>query len=487
MINTQYPIPNSPKLEQVTGLTIYLNSVVEVDSSTYFLAQSDVGKCFGIMGHAVGFEGEQRGNVTLCPLTADNAAALREKLPWLRPQPLGLQTSAGCGDRLGLATPGHVQAVRRFSGIAPIFAQQSMRENARTGRTPQQVMDDAMWGIFQEGWREPWGADADHLKTTDDIDLCVAAGYTFFTVDPGDHVDNTIENSNFEIRISKFRALPWSDLEDTPGGLRRRYVGRRFEVETFTLEFDEATLLRAACKYGRAIAHTVRMYRHLAAQTEDFELEMSVDETETPTSIEEHFFIASELKRLGVHWVSLAPRYVGRFEKGVDYIGDLAEFDAQLAKHAAIARVLGPYKLSIHSGSDKFNIYPIVARHTRGLVHLKTAGTSYLEALRTVAQVEPVLFRDILAYAIERYPEDRATYHVSAELSRVPAPDTLADADLPALLDQFDARQVLHVTFGSVLDRFGGDLLSVLAANEEAHYAALEAHFGKHLSPFAVK
>jgi len=255
------------------------------------------------------------------------------------------------------------------------------------------------------------------------------------------------------------------------------------------------------------------MYRHLAAappcpptlrQAQDtalggehFELEMSVDETETPTSIEEHFFIASELRRLGVQWVSLAPRYVGRFEKGVDYIGDpsivseaasgqaLAEFEAELARHAAIARTLGPYKLSIHSGSDKFSIYPIFARHTRGLVHLKTAGTSYLEALRVVAQVEPALFRQILAYAIERYPEDRATYHVSAELARAPMPDTLADADLPALLDQFDARQVLHVTFGSMLDRFGKEILGVLAAHEEAHYAALEVHFDKHLSPFA--
>jgi hypothetical protein len=212
---------------------------------------------------------------------------------------------------------------------------------------------------------------------------------------------------------------------------------------------------------------------------------MSVDETDTPTSLEEHFFIASELRRLGVQWVSLAPRYIGRFEKGVDYIGDLAEFEAEIAKHAAIARILGPYKLSIHSGSDKFSIYPIIAQHTRGLVHLKTAGTSYLEALRTVAQVEPALFCEILAYAVERYPQDRATYHVSAQLINVPAPDVLSEAELPGLLEQFDARQVLHVTFGSVLDRFGEQILSMLAAHEEAHYAALEAHFSKHLSPFS--
>ena len=475
------------ELERVTGLTIYLNSVVEADGVTYFLARSDEGKCLGIMGHAAGFEGERRGNITLCRLTAANAAALRQKFPWLRPQLLGLQTSVGCGDRLGLATPGHVRAVRKVTGIAPIFAQQSMRENARTGRTPQQVMDDAMWGVFQEGWRQPWGADADHLKTTEDIDLCVGAGYTFFTIDPGDHVDNKAHAAPLEVLKGKIHALPWDELEDTPEGLHTRYLNRRFEVEDFALEFDQTTLVRAAAKYGRAIAHTVRMYRHLAAQTENFEFEMSVDETETPTSIEEHFFIASELRRLRVRWVSLAPRYIGRFEKGVDYIGDLKAFETEIAKHAAIARVLGPYKLSIHSGSDKFSIYPIVARHTRGLVHLKTAGTSYLEALRAVAQVEPALFREILTHAIERYPEDRATYHVSARLTEVPAPDTLSDAELPGLLEQFDARQVLHVTFGSVLDRFGNQLLPVLRQHEGVYYRMLESHFQRHLSPFVVK
>jgi hypothetical protein len=471
-------------LEQTSGMNVYPRSVVERDGVTFFLARGDGGKQLGIVGDATGLEGERRGDVTLCPLSAANAAALRERLPWLRPVPLGLGTSAGCGDRLGLATPGHVQAVRKAGGVAPIFAQQSMRENARTGRSPQQVVDDAMWGVFQEGWRAPWGADADHLKTTADVDVCVAAGYTFFTVDPGDHVDNEAHTAPLGALKDKIHALPWGVLDDTPADLHTRYLDRAFQVEGFTLTCDEATLARAAAKYGRAVAHTLRMYRHLAARTDNFELEMSVDETETPTSAEEHYFIASELKRLGVRWVSLAPRYVGRFEKGVDYIGDSDEFEKDLAQHAAIARALGPYKLSIHSGSDKFSIYPAFAQATQGLVHLKTAGTSYLEALRAVAQAEPTLFRDVLAYAIERYPTDRATYHVSAELSKVPAPETLADAGLPALLDQFDARQVLHVTFGSVLDRFGTELLSALQAHEEVYYNLLQSHFERHLQPF---
>jgi hypothetical protein len=472
------------RLEQLTGLRVYPHSVVEADGSTFFLARGSEGKVLGILGDAAGFEGEQQGKVLLCPLTLANAAALRNQLPWLQPQPLGLKRSAGCGDRLGLATPGHIRAMRHAGNIAPILAQQSMRENARTGRTPQQVLDDALWGVFQEGWRRPWGADADHLKTTDDVDLCMTAGYTFFTIDPGDHVDNAAHAAPLDVLRDKFRALPWAELEDSPDALRGRYLGQRIEVEPLTREFDETVLLRAAAKYGRAVAHTVRMYRHLTSQMQNFELEVSVDETETPTSPHEHFFVASELKRLGVQWVSLAPRYIGRFEKGVDYIGDLAQFEGEFVKHVAIARHLGPYKLSLHSGSDKFSIYPIIAKHAGDLVHLKTAGTSYLEALRAIASIDPPLFREILAFAHERYGEDKATYHVSADPAKVPAPNQLADSELAGVLDLFDGRQVLHVTFGSVLDRFGQRLKETLAQHEEVHYAALETHFRKHLTPF---
>jgi hypothetical protein len=484
------------KLGQVAGLAIYPSSITSVQDAIFFLGCADQQKRLGVVCIGqIDIEGERYhgsvdGNEVIIDvglLTPANAAVLRKKLPWLRPQPLGLQTSAGFGDRLGLATPGHVWAARRFREIAPIFAQQSVRENARTGRTPQQVLDDAVWGLFQEGWREPWGADADHLKTTSDVDAFVAAGYTFYTIDPGDHVDNDAHTASPEALRGKIHALPWDELEDTPEGLHGRYLDRPFEVEKFILEFDRMTLARAAAKYGRAVAHTVRMYRYLVDRMgeDGFELEVSVDETETPTSPEEHFYIASELRRLGVEWVSLAPRYVGRFEKGVDYIGDLDEFKSELAQHAAIARAFGPYKLSIHSGSDKFSIYPIIAELTQGLVHVKTAGTSYLEALRTIAQADPGLFREILTFARARYETDRATYHLSAKLDNVPAQEALSDADLPDLFNQFDARQVLHVTFGSVLDQFGERLLAPLREHEEVYYKSLESHFNRHLSPFA--
>jgi hypothetical protein len=253
---------------------------------------------------------------------------------------------------------------------------------------------------------------------------------------------------------------------------------------------DEEALLRAAVKYGRAVAHVRRMHAHLvsASAGRPFDLEVSVDETDTPTTSAEHLYVASEMKRLGVHWVSLAPRFVGRFEKGVDYIGDVALFEREFAVHAAIARHVGPYKLSLHSGSDKFSIYGIAARLARGLVHLKTAGTSYLEALRALSVATPELFREIYVFSRDRYETDKQTYHVSAELGRAPAPETLSDAELPSLLEQFDARQVLHVTFGSVLTTPGiaERFRTALVANQSAYDQCLETHFRRHLEPFAA-
>jgi hypothetical protein len=485
------------------NLSIAPRSHIQVGEIECGLAQSDKGQRVAILapkGAAIlsDFEGatsEHAGKTLLLGATnARNAAALRKNIPWLRPRPLGLRTSAGMGDRLGLATPGHVRAMRAVRGIAPIFAQQSIREMTRTGRTPQQVMDDATWGIFAEGWRDGVGADADHLKTTDDIDACAAADLTFFTIDSGEYVDNRAASASPADLRAAFDQLPWDELEDDAKPLTARYRDKRFDIEGDAIQFDEQTIVRAAVKYGRAIAHVARMHRHLAAKGIAFELEVSVDETESPTTHAEHVFIASELKRLGVKWISLAPRYVGRFEKGVDYIGDLDTFEEDFAAHAAIARVMGPYKLSLHSGSDKFSIYPIAMRQTRGLAHLKTAGTSYLEALRAIAPLDPKFFREIYAFARERYPADRASYHVSAELDRAPLPDQTKVADLPALLDQFDAREILHVTYGSVLTarradgsfRFYDRIMSLLRANPEAYAANLERHFVRHLQPFAA-
>jgi tagaturonate epimerase len=487
------------KLRSLRDLEILPQSLVTADGTEFGFARTKAGDQLAVLAPSgwsrlEAFEGEAssyRGQVLLLgPTSSANLDALRDFLPWLSPRTLGLRTSAGMGDRLGLATPGHVRAVRAAGGgLAPIFAQQSIREMERTGRGPRQVMDDATWGVFAEGWQGGYGADADHLKTFADVDACVAAGYTFYTVDPGEYVDDAAEVANpYALRAALGR-LPWEELEDSAEDLKTRYLGGPFSIEGHEIRFDEPTLSRASVKYGRAVLHVANTYRHLidVSGDKEWELEISVDETGSPMTHAQHVYVAGELRRLGVRWVSLAPRYVGRFEKGVDYIGDVAGFEADFAVHAAIARRFGPYKLSLHSGSDKFAIYPAAVRQTRGLVHLKTAGTSYLEALRTVAALDPELFRSIYAFARERYEEDRASYHVSASLDDAPLAWNVDDLELPGLLEQFDAREILHVTFGSVLRdrRFRSRLYELLRDYPDAYATNLEAHFLRHLEPFA--
>lgn len=379
---------------------------------------------------------------------------------------LGLTPSFGFGDRLGLATPGHIAAVKETK-FAPVFAQQSVRENARTGRTPQQVMDDAKRAVDAARWEAAWGADADHLKTLEDLPPFVEAGYTFFTVDPGEHVDNTADTDTDDVLKQKVAAFNWDELSAL-------YLSGN--GEQIWGNFDAETLMRAVVKYGKAIRHAVRMFKRLSELKDDFDFEVSVDETDAPTTPLEHFFIVNELTRAGVKFTSLAPRFIGDFEKGVDYIGNLDELDAELAKHAAVTAHFGTYKLSLHSGSDKFSVYPLIVKHWGERVHVKTAGTSYLEALHVLAKYEPDLFLKIYALGRERYETDRRTYHVSAKLEMLPETD-----NLPSLLDDFHAREILHVTFGSALDRFGAELKAALVKYDDAYFEGLKAHFKKHL------
>lgn len=390
--------------------------------------------------------------------------------------PLSLRPSFGFGDRLGLATPGHIAAVRAAGGeFLPVFAQQSVRENERTRRTPQQVMDDAKRAVEAAGWDLPWGADADHLKTVEDLPPFVKSGYTFFTVDPGGYVDNTADTDSADALSHKINAPVWEELSAL-------YLHRN--GEQLWGQFEPDTLRRAIVKYGRAIQHTAAMFTRLSQMKDEFDFEVSVDETDSPTTPLEHFFIANELTRLRVRFTSLAPRFVGRFEKGVDYISDpsmnsgqaLGALDAELAKHAAVTAHFGTYKLSLHSGSDKFSVYPMIAKHWGERIHVKTAGTSYLEALRVLAIHTPDLFMKIYSLGCERYENDKRTYHVSAQLEHLPSPD-----NLPSLLNDFHARQMLHVTFGSALAQFGTELKEALVQYETAYLEGLRAHFEKHL------
>lgn len=421
-----------------------------------------------------GFHGQPFEDGYRCPLDAQNAAAIRQVLPWSAPQRVGLRKSVGCGDRLGIATPGQLRAVQE-GDMFPVLVQQSMREMQRARRSPQQVMDDATWGVVQAGYQAGFGCDADHLKTREDITACVQAGYIGYTLDPGQYVDDEANTAGGETLLAKVRALPWDDLQSDADSHASIYIEGH--------GFDPLEYLRAVAKYGGAVARVAVLNAHIrqCMGATPYDLEVSVDETATVTSPLEHRFIVLELRRLAIDFIGLAPRFVGEFEKGVNYIGDLRAFKADYAAHAQIERELGPYKLSIHSGSDKFSIYPVIARHSPERVHLKTAGTSWVEALRVIARHDPALFRDILELAASGYTVNRASYHVSGTVSGIPA---VSDAELPTLLDHFDAREVLHVSFGPVLEQFYDRVYAVLHANIEDYWHTLHHHFNRHIQPF---
>jgi len=383
------------------------------------------------------------------------------------PVPLGLTKSFGFGDRLGLATPGHLAAVRKFD-FAPIFAQQSIREMERTQRTPQQVMKAATTALARCGYNgAAWGADADHLKLPEHVERTAAAGFCFFTIDPSAHVGKGTLTPELE-------AL---------------YLNRSFDVPNLgALRFDRESLRSAAVKYARALEHVGLMGRHIAQTmgTKSFEIEVSVDETEAPTSALDHLFIGLELRRHNVpRVVSVAPRFIGDFEKGIDYKGDLKKFEAALRDHVAIARHCGPYKISIHSGSDKFTAYPVIGRVCGELLHVKTAGTSYLEALRVVARTAPTLFAEIIEFCRGRFETDRASYHISTTAAHVAAlPKYSGVKEEAVYLDEVAGRQLLHVTFGSVLTHpeFKPKILDTLERHASLHEELLDRHLTKHLS-----
>ena len=382
------------------------------------------------------------------------------------------------------------------NGIAPIFPQQSIREMVRTKRSPQQVMEDAIRGAAD--WPSDVGADADHLKTKADVDATANAGFTFFTIDPSGFVDQIADDYDESTVREKFagnrEVVAWFDS----------YVGKQVRLATGTdVRLTEEACMRAAVKYGRAMVEAIRIGSYIRQVQEaagrPYEVELSIDETDQPTTLAEHYIVADQCLAAEMKLVSLAPRFIGDFEKAIDFKGDLELLENSLADHAAIAERLGPYKLSLHSGSDKLSMYGALARTTKGCFHVKTAGTTYLEALRVVARHDENAFREIVAFSRSRYETDKATYHLSATLADAPLPE---DSSLSCLEQEYlelwsqvpqgkgftkPGRQIMHCTFGSVLtdDKYGPIVRDCLKTHPDTYNEVLEDHFTRHLRALA--
>ncbi|MDD4220026.1 MAG: tagaturonate epimerase family protein [Sphaerochaetaceae bacterium] len=459
-------------------------SINKVDGGTVFMAEENgetliiaVGKTWDFTGVAFEVDGKQ---CVAAPTTHANAQVLRKLFPFTAPiRVLHKDRTIGVGDRLGVATPGHIRVFQKYDAY-PIFAQQSIRELNLTQRTYADVLDAATFAVYRDGYRKGFGADGDHLKTPAEVEMALKLGYTMITLDCSEHMHN------------EFEAMPLAELEKkyiAKPELEKKYIGKTFELEEgVAITFDAESFKRMAMVYGEVLDFATSMYQQFFTDgTYNADFEISIDETTTPTTPLQHFFIANELTLRGVKVATLAPRFCGEFQKGVDYIGDIQQFEAELRVHAAIARHFG-YKLSLHSGSDKFMVFSIFGKLTKGRFHVKTAGTNWLEAMKLVAMVDPDLYREIHAFALSKFDEVTQYYHVTTDITRIPEVSTLADKDLVKLFNHNDARQLIHITYGPILSTKNADgeylfkdrLYRLWKEYEEQYANLLFVHIGRH-------
>lgn len=446
-------------------MNIYSKSVHYLDGAKVYIADNgdkDVLICEG-KAYFGGAEGTNQFE-----LNHETACTLRRLFPFTAPKRvLGEQRSIGLGDRLGIATPGHIKVISKYD-IMPVFAQQSIRELDLTGRRYEDVLDAVTFAVFREDFTRGFGADGDHLKRPEDIEYALKLGFTMLTLDLSEHIHHNADG------------IYSQDVDGI-------YLGKTFDVEGHAISFTKPELERVKGIYGEALDFAMQMYDRFLKDG-NCDLEISIDETDTPTAPSEHFFVASELERRGADVKTIAPRFIGEFQKGIDYIGDPVAFDAEMEVHAAIARHFG-HKVSVHSGSDKFSVFASVGNRTRQKYHVKTAGTNWLEAMRIVAQADTELYRKIHSFALAHFEEAKKYYHVTTDLSAIKPLEDVKDCELPEFFADNNARQLIHITYGLILNAkddegrplFRNRLYKLWREHEEEYALALEKHIGKHL------
>lgn len=475
------------------GFKTYEASYRDLDGCAFLMVRHALQNVLLIFGDAPkDFSGEviQIGDrqATACSLTAGNAAALRRLFPYTAPiSPRGHGATIGLGDRLGLVTGAHIQALKGCD-VFPVLAQQSKRELALAGRTNRSMLDDVTWQVFESGYEGGYAADGDHLKTLAEVQAAIADGNTMITLDCSEYIDNAAVNLSPAEAEKRCREVFSSELlHEWDWAYAEKCIPLD---EHHEIRFSRESLYSIYLIYGETLHFIKMVYQQvIQASPVHVALEISIDETETETTPEAHYFVAAELLRQGVFFESMAPRFCGEFQKGVDYIGDIRKFQTDFAIHALVAKKLG-YRISVHSGSDKFSIFPFVGQLSENRFHLKTSGTSWVEAVRVIAQCNPSLFRRMLTFSCARYQEAKAFYHVSGLVEKIPPVNDLADEDLPTLLDTIDARQVIHITYGFLLREktpdgayaFRDDIYQTLAMHKKELDQGITDHIRRHLT-----
>ncbi len=369
--------------------------------------------------------------------------------------------SFGVGDRFGLQGKAQLQAIiqAKKSGvdITPVW-NKSHREHTIIGTTPESARFEADDAVKKLGFKEAYFVDADHIGLQN-VDLFMDSS-DFFTLDVANQIGEPIDEDDLKLFIKSNRKYI--------GELNIPGIEEKFEV-------TEEMLAKVGDKFLYAITEAGRIYRHIDFSKGgiDFITEVSIDESDQPQGPVELFFILAMTAQAGISAQTIAPKFTGRFNKGVDYVGDVDQFEKEFNEDlAALAFAIKEFdlpkelKLSVHSGSDKFSIYEPIKKALKKFdagVHIKTAGTTWLEELTGLAKAGGnglEIAKEVYSKAYGRMDELCGPYATVIDIKQkhLPAPDTVNDwgseefvralyRDSSCELYNADLRQLLHVGY----------------------------------------
>lgn len=408
--------------------------------------------------------------------------------------------SLGIGDRFAHQARAQLRACQLAAEhgveVIPVW-NKSNREHTIIGSEPASTRSAADAAVRALGWRHAYHLDADHIRL-ETVDRFLPH-CDFYTIDVADTIGKPADAAAIAAFVSRHPEL--IGRIEIPG-VGAPFTTTRAEIET------------VAGKFLLAVQDAGRIYRHIAAAkgSVPFVTEVSMDETDRPQTPPELLVILAALADEQIPVQTIAPKFTGRFNKGVDYVGDLAKFEQEFNDDlAVIAHAVRQYglpaslKLSVHSGSDKFSLYgPIrraLARFGAG-VHLKTAGTTWLEEVIGLAEAGGdglVLARDLYQGALEHIDELCAPYATVIDIDRSKLPDRATVAGWSS--EQFVSalrhdqrnpafnphlRQLLHVGF-KIAAKKGPRYLEALRAHEAVIARNVTGNlYERHLKPLFV-
>jgi len=413
--------------------------------------------------------------------------------------PLG-KFSFGLGDRFGQQGGAQLQACIKATALGAEFIpvwNKSNREHSFVGTEPSSLRAEADAAVKALGWKKSYHVDADHIRL-ETVDRFIAPS-DFFTIDVADSIAKPAAAADAKFFVERHPELV--------GKISIPHIDRPFEI-------TRAEIGRVADKFLLAVQDAGKIYRHIAGAkgTENFITEVSMDETDSPQTPPELLIILAAIADQKIPIQTIAPKFTGRFNKGVDYVGDVKQFEKEFNEDlAVIAFAIKKYglppslKLSVHSGSDTFSIYEPMRRALKKFnagVHIKTAGTTWLEELIGLAEAGGdglEIAKEIYAGAIGHVDEFCAPYAsvIDIDKTKLPGAATVNGWSSRQFTDALrhdrknpnfnpSLRQLLHVSF-KVAAKMGGRYLRALKKHEAVVAKNVtENLFERHMKPLLL-